>query len=173
VIAVLAGGAPAGPARHTTPAGPTTLPSGALDSRIRAESIVWLTTVSADGRPHVVPIWFGWDGRTFLIFSKPAATKVRNICANPAVMLALGDAAADFDVLLVEGLAAVLDLPTRDLAPAAFFTAYSDRMAAIGLSRDAFEATYSLAIRIRPTRYLGWAGRSHLGERGLQVRGVG
>ena len=165
--------APGGAAMPMAPAGPAAPPSVALDSRIRAESIVWLTTVSAGGRPHIVPIWFGWDGRTFLIFTKPGATKVRNIRSNPAVMLALGDPTADFDVLLVEGLAAVLDLATRDLAPAAFFNAYSDRMVAIGLSRDAFEATYSLAIRIRPTRYLGWAGRSHLGERRLQVRGVG
>jgi hypothetical protein len=66
----------------------------------------------------------------------------------------------------------VLNPPTRDLAPAAFFNTYSDRMVAIGLSRAEFEATYSLAIRIRPTRYLGWAGRSHLGERRLHVRDV-
>jgi len=173
VIVVPAAGAPAERVRHAAPAGPAAPPSAALDSRIRAESIVWLTTVSAGGRPHIVPIWFGWDGRTFLIFTKPGATKVRNIRSNPAVMLALGDPTADFDVLLVEGLAEVLDRPTSDPVPAAFFTAYSDRMVAIGLSRDAFEATYSLAIRIRPTRYLGWAGRSHLGERRLQVRGVG
>jgi len=173
VIAVPAGSAPAGRVRHATPAGPVAPPSAAVDSRIRAESIVWLTTVSAGGRPHIVPIWFGWDGRTFLIFSKPAATKVRKLRSNPSVMLALGDPGADFDVLLIEGLATVLDPPGRDLAPAAFFDAYSDRMAAIGLSQEEFLATYSVAVRIRPTRYLGWAGRSHLDERRLHVPGAG
>jgi PPOX class probable F420-dependent enzyme len=153
----------------TAPSEPTVLPSVALDRRIRAESVLWLTTVSASGRPHIVPIWFGWDGRTFLVYTKPGAMKVRNLTCNPAVMLALGDPGADFDVLLIEGLAEVVDPPTSDPVPAPFFNAYSDRMAAIGLSRDDFEATYSLVIRIRPTRYLGWAGRSHLDERRLQV----
>ena len=97
----------------------------------------------------------------FLVFTKSGARKVQNIRSNPAVMLAPGDPAADFGVLLVRGLAEVADPPTSDLVPAPFFHAYADRMADIGLSRDEFLATYSLAIRIRPTRYLGWAGRSH------------
>ena len=164
---------------HSEPAVPMALvelpgtPSTALDRRIRTESIVWLTTVSAGGRPHIVPIWFAWDGREFLFFTKPGAKKVGNVRSNPAVMLALGDPEADFDVLLVEGLAVVLGSPTRDLAPPTFFLGYAERMAAIGLSRHEFLATYSLAICIRPTRYLGWAGRSHLGERRLQVPGAG
>lgn len=149
----------------TTPVGPAPDPSAALDRRIRAESVVWLTTVSSGGRPHIVPIWFRWDGQTFLLFTKPEAGKVRNIRSNPAVMLALGDPTADFDVLLVEGVADVLELPASDLVPESFFHEYAARMANVGLSRDGFLATYSLAIRIRPTRYLGWAGRSHLVER--------
>jgi PPOX class probable F420-dependent enzyme len=147
---------------------PVPVPSAALDRRIRAESVVWLTTVSSDGRPHLVPLWFRWEGQTFLLFTKPEARKVRNIRTNPAVMLALGDPAADFDVLLVEGVAEVLELPACDLVPDSFFHEYAAPMANVGLSRDDFLATYSLAIRIRPTRYLGWAGRSHLVERRLE-----
>ena len=165
--------APGGGAMPMAPDGPAAPPSVALDSRIRAESIAWLTTVSSGGRPHIVPIWFAWDGREFLFFTKPGAKKVGNIRSNPAVMLALGDPEADFDVLLVEGLAVVLGSSTRDLAPPTFFLGYAERMAAIGLSRHEFLATYSLAIHMRPTRYLGWAGRSHLGERRLQVPGAG
>lgn len=163
---------PAAPIVMTGPVEPTAVPCVALDDRIRAESIVWLTTVSAGGQPHIVPIWFHWDGRTFLICTKPGARKVRNILANPAVMLALGDPTADFDVLLVEGVADVLDPPTSDLVATPFFLAYAERMADIGLSRGEFLATYSLAIRIRPTRYLGWSGRSHLDERRQQVPGA-
>ena len=59
-------------------------PGIALDRRIRSETVIWLTTVSAEGRPHIVPIWFSWDGRTFLVFTKPGAKKVRNIRSNPA-----------------------------------------------------------------------------------------
>ena len=148
---------------------PIAAPGIALDRRIRSETVIWLTTVSAEGRPHIVPIWFSWDGRTFLVFTKPGAKKVRNIRSNPAVMLALGEPAADFDVVLVEGHADVLDATASEVAPAAFFDTYARRMSVIGLSRDEYLSTYSLALRIWPTRILGWAGRSHLGERGLQT----
>ena len=59
--------------------------------------------------PHLVPIWFWWDGEALLVFSKPDAQKVRNLRANPSVMLALGDAEDDFDVGLLEGRAEFLD----------------------------------------------------------------
>jgi len=148
-------------------------PSAQVDRRIQAAPVVWLTTASPEGRPRVVPVWFSWDGRTFLVFTKPGAAKARNIRSNAAVMLALGDPCADFDVLLIEGSADVLDPPTAEVVPPSFFAAYTAWMAAIGLSRDDFIATYSLAVRIRPTRYLDWAGRSHLRDRQLQGLGAG
>jgi PPOX class probable F420-dependent enzyme len=161
-----------GPAAPVSPTPPTADPGFALDGRIRAESVVWLTTVSADGRPHVVPVWFDWDGGSFLVFTKPEAKKVRNIRSNPAVMLALGEPRADFDVVLIEAEAEILDEPTSGLAPMAYFDRYAAWMAAIGLSRSEFVATYSLAFRIRPTRYLGWAGRTHLSDRQTQTQPV-
>ena len=42
-----------------------------VEQRLREEPIIWLTTVRPDGRPHTVPVWFLWDGETFLIFSQP------------------------------------------------------------------------------------------------------
>jgi PPOX class probable F420-dependent enzyme len=149
---------------------PALEPGSALDRRIRSESVVWLTTVSADGRPHVVPVWFDWDGETFLVFTKPEAKKARNIRLNAAVMLALGDPRSDFDVLLIEADAESLAAPSSEIAPMAFFDRYAAWMAAIGLSRSEFLTTYSLALRIRPTRYLGWSGRTHLDDRRRQVQ---
>lgn len=37
------------------------------ERRLREEEIAWLTTVRADGQPQSVPVWFLWDGDTFLI----------------------------------------------------------------------------------------------------------
>ncbi|MBI3748768.1 MAG: pyridoxamine 5'-phosphate oxidase family protein [Chloroflexi bacterium] len=50
------------------------------------------------GAPHIVPIWFWWDGDAILVFSKPDAQKFRNLRDRPQAMLALGDAEDDFDV---------------------------------------------------------------------------
>src|SRR5947209_16378723 len=60
-----------------------------VDQRLREEPIIWFTTVRADGRPHTVPVWFLWDGETFLIFSQPGNLKIRNLQRNPHITLAL------------------------------------------------------------------------------------
>ncbi len=68
----------------------TPIPTGSRpDRRLREELIVWLTTVRADGQPQTSPVWFLWDGETFLIYSRPDAARLRNIAANRRVSLNL------------------------------------------------------------------------------------
>ncbi len=131
-----------------------------IDRLLHVEPVVWLSSVRPDGGPHLVPIWFSWDGREILIASKPHAQKVRNVRANPSVMLALGEAEDDFDVGLLEGRAELLETPAADVLPAAHCAKYRRQMAAIGLTRGEFLATYSQVIRIVPTRFLPWRGRT-------------
>lgn len=131
-----------------------------IDRLLRREPIIWLSSVRPDGGPHIVPIWFSWDGREILVASKPHAQKVRNLRANPVVMLACGEAEEDFDVGLVEGRAELLAVPAAEILPATHVVKYRGRMAAIGLGPDEFLATYSQVIRIVPTRFLPWHGRS-------------
>src|SRR5207342_2058479 len=50
---------------------------------LEQEPVVWLSTVRPDGVPHLVPIWFWWDGEALLVVSKPNAQKVLNLRANP------------------------------------------------------------------------------------------
>jgi PPOX class probable F420-dependent enzyme len=138
-----------------------------IDRLLRDEPIVWLSSVRPDGRPHLVPIWFSWDGREILIASKPNAQKIRNIRANPMVMLALGEAEDDFDVGLLEGQAQLLDAPADAVLPASHLAKYRRQMAAIGLSPTEFLATYSQVIRIVPTHYLPWRGRTRATDREL------
>lgn len=133
-----------------------------LDRFLSAEPVVWLSTVRPDGAPHIVPIWFTWDGTSLLVFSKPGAQKVRNLRANPVAMLALGEPEDDFDVAMAEARVELLDEPASEL-PWAHLAKYSGRMAALGLSPDQFVRTYSQVIRITPTRTVPWHGRTRPG----------
>ena len=46
----------------------TTTEAGArAEGRLRDEGIIWLTTVRSDGQPQSVPVWFLWNGESFLI----------------------------------------------------------------------------------------------------------
>lgn len=130
-----------------------------LDRFLTSEPVVWLSTVRPDGAPHLVPIWFTWDGTSLLVFSKPGAQKVRNLRANPVAMLALGEPADDFDVALAEARVELAEAPATEL-PEAHVAKYADRMAALGLSPEEFLATYSQVLRITPTRSLPWHGRT-------------
>jgi PPOX class probable F420-dependent enzyme len=131
-----------------------------IDRMLRREPVIWLSSVCPDGQPHLVPIWFSWDGDTILIASKPNAKKVSNLRLNPAVMLALGAPEDDFDVGMVQGIAELPSEPATELLPAAHLAKYRTQLDAIGLSRAEFLATYSQVIRIRPTRFLPWHGRT-------------
>jgi PPOX class probable F420-dependent enzyme len=135
-------------------------PAARIDRLLWREPVIWLSSVRPDGAPHLVPIWFSWDGETILVASKPYARKVANIRFNPAVMIALGEAEADFDIGMLQGQADLLPTPAREALPTAHLTKYADRMAAIGLTPNEFLATYSQVIRIRPTRFLPWHGRT-------------
>ena len=53
--------------------------AAALDERLRAEDIGWLTTVTRDGQPQSSPVWFLWDDDEFLVYAQPRSPKVRNI----------------------------------------------------------------------------------------------
>jgi PPOX class probable F420-dependent enzyme len=59
--------------------------------RLAGSKVAHLATVSAEGRPHVVPIVFALDGETlyFAVDAKPKKTanlaRLKNIAANPAV----------------------------------------------------------------------------------------
>ena len=124
------------------------------------EPVVWLSTVRPDGSPHLVPIWFSWDGKSLLIASKPHARKIANIRTNPKVMLALGEPEEDFDVGLLEGTAEILEAPAAEVLPVGHLRKYRDEMEAIGLIVEEYLATYSLVVRIRPSKFFPWHGRT-------------
>lgn len=138
-------------------------PPAAIRQRLGSTPVAWLTTVRPDGAPHLVPVWFLWVDEGFVVFSKPDARKTRNVEAEDRVMLAFGRAEDDFDVQLVEGKAHVMPVTAADILPALaaeLEAKYGEWMDAIGLTLDEFAATYRAVIRIEPTNFLGWRGRT-------------
>jgi PPOX class probable F420-dependent enzyme len=138
---------------------PLPQPGTPREQRLRTESTVWLSSTRPDGRPHVVPVWFNWDGSVFDLFSKPNAQKVRNLRQHPDVMLAVGRPEHEWEVELVEGTATVLEAPTEAVIVPTMFEKYSVLMARAALDRETFVTTYCQPVRISPTRFLGYGGK--------------
>jgi PPOX class probable F420-dependent enzyme len=125
-----------------------------FDERLRNDLIMWLGTVRPDGRPHLVPVWFLWDGRTILMFSIPDNQKVRNLRQNNRVVAALDDTYDGDDVVELDGTAELLDDPSLTMATvSAFIAKYAGEIADMGMTAEALAAEYTQPIRITPTRF--------------------
>jgi PPOX class probable F420-dependent enzyme len=128
------------------------------DAALRRDPVVWLSSVQPDGRPHLVPVWFHWDGEQIVAFSKPHARKVGNLRDQPLVMLAVGSPGPDFEVELIEATAALPATPAADVMPIGFGAKYRDLLRRAGLTVQRFAEVYSQPIVLRPTRFLGYGG---------------
>jgi PPOX class probable F420-dependent enzyme len=144
---------------HATAETQATAERSTANTALREDSIVWLSSVQRDGRPHLVPVWFHWDGEQIVAFSKPHARKVDNLRDQPYVMLAVGTPGLEFEVELIEATAELPDRPAADLMPEGFGPKYRELLRRAGLTVQRFAEVYSQPIVLRPTRFLGYGGR--------------
>ncbi|MGH9547354.1 MAG: pyridoxamine 5'-phosphate oxidase family protein [Terriglobales bacterium] len=72
-----------------------------LQSKIPAR----LAYVWTDGTPRVVPIWFHWNGKEFVMATPPKAPKLKALAKNPKVSLTIDSNDFPHKVLLVRGTA--------------------------------------------------------------------
>jgi PPOX class probable F420-dependent enzyme len=100
-------------------------------------------------------VWFVLDGDDVLVFSKPDTAKLRHIAANPEVSLHLNGDDHGGHILVVNGTAQVDEAKASE-APG-YLDKYSSFYARIGFETpEAFDAEYSVRIRVVPKRTWGW-----------------
>ena len=123
--------------------------------RLTEELIIWLTTVGADGTPQPRPVWFLWDGETFLIYSKPDTYKLNHIVRRPRIALHLDGDGRGKDIVVFTGEARL----DPDAPPAnemqEYVEKYQEWVKRIGMSATEFADTYSAAFRVTPLNLRG------------------
>lgn len=60
-----------------------------IDAFLNAAHIARLATADAAGAPHVVPVWYGWDGSALWISSFANTRKIAHLEHNPALSVAV------------------------------------------------------------------------------------
>lgn len=135
----------------------TTTEAGArAERRLREEEVAWFTTVRPDGQPRSVPVWFLWDGTSFLLYSRPGQQKLKNIGQNSRVGLNLNSNDHGGDVVRVEGTAEVVpDVPPANEV-GEYLEKYREAIARIGFDPDGFARAYSVALRVTSARWQVW-----------------
>ena len=76
-------------------------PKGLDIARLRDESNLWMATTRPDGRPHLTPIWFVWDGERFRLTLGAGRVHLKNLARDQRVSILV-----DQDPRLEQGLAA-------------------------------------------------------------------
>lgn len=120
-----------------------------VQSRLKGEQVIWLVTAGRDRKPQAVPVWFLWDGRSFLVYAQNGV-KVRHVRENPNVELHLNSDEAGDDVVRASGQAAIEEW-TRPSA--SYVRKYRGAIKNLGMSLDGFFHDYGNAIRVTRVRY--------------------
>ena len=84
---------------------------------LAAKEVVVLATVSADGGPLAMPMWFLHDGDSLVMISVDGLSKVRNLRKDPrvSVVAETGTRGAEIKNLVVQGRVEILG-PTPERA---------------------------------------------------------
>ena len=123
--------------------------------RLGEERIIWLTTAGSDGTPQPRPVWFLWDGESFLIYSRPNTAKLKHIAARPHVALNLDGDGRGGDIVIFTGRAAIdPTIPAADQLPA-YAEKYREGFQRINMTPAEFARVYSVAIRVWPEALRG------------------
>ncbi len=110
-----------------------------------------LSTVRPDGRPHVIPVWYAWDGREFTVASHRELQKVRNVAKKGFAALSIFTTEFPYKQVTVEGLAKVggpLDNVWRERLAVRYLGEAGGR----AYVQDTFEHDV-VAINIRPLKW--------------------
>lgn len=124
-----------------------------VEQRLRSDNIIWLGTVRADGRPHLVAVWFLWDGERIVILSQPKTQKIRNLSQNPQVILALDNTREGEDVITIDGHAVLTTVALDDAHRSAYLEKYGAQIVELGMTLESMAADYAQVITITPRRF--------------------
>jgi PPOX class probable F420-dependent enzyme len=125
-----------------------------IQSRLRREIVIWLATTNPNLRPLVVPVWFLFEGDSFLIYSV-VGQKVRNIERNPNVALHLNSTPDGGDVVRIDGTAKVLKRQPPAYRVPAYIAKYRSLIKSYGWTPESFSDDYLIPLRVSVTRFHG------------------
>jgi PPOX class probable F420-dependent enzyme len=82
-----------------------------LEAFLREPLLARAATVRPDGSPHIVPVWFEWDGELVRFESQANSRKVKNLRKNPrmSVLIDVTHGGFEYRAVILEGTAEIID----------------------------------------------------------------
>jgi nitroimidazol reductase NimA-like FMN-containing flavoprotein (pyridoxamine 5'-phosphate oxidase superfamily) len=112
-------------------------------------------------QPHVVPVWFLWDGESVYISSFTSTRKVKDLQGNRKCSILVEPAAVDgkLQAVLLEGLSELISEP-RQLVEEISLRIYTRYLGAEGVLADEPQSwskdPENLIVKLKPDRIFSW-----------------
>jgi len=123
--------------------------------RLENDRIAWFTSVTPEGQPQTLPVWFLWEDGEVLVYSFKRAVRNRNIATNPRVSFHLADDGEGGDLVILEGEARVDPVAPAGKDHPAYLAKYRDWITSYGWTPEYFSTEYPVPIRLHPTKVRG------------------
>jgi PPOX class probable F420-dependent enzyme len=130
-----------------------------VDAFLREQRTCRVGTVGPGGRPHVSPLWFGWDGDALWLYSVTRSRRWADLQRNPAVSVVVDAGDGFFELCGVELIGDVefvgesprVGEENRELVEpeAMFATKYFEGGGFVYDGRHAW-------VRLRPAKVVSW-----------------
>ena len=131
-----------------------------VDAFLAAGRTCRVATVGPDGRPHVVPLWFAWDGTALWLYSITRSRRWADLVRDPrvAVVVDTGAEYAELRGVEIAGTATPVGPVPRTPAAGHPDTAAAERLFARKYAgTDAFAADGRHGwLRVAPDTVLSW-----------------
>jgi PPOX class probable F420-dependent enzyme len=124
--------------------------------------IARMATANREGQPHVVPVWYAWDGNTLWISAYADTRKVKDLQENPLISVAIDEVSQDgkMQAVILEGKAVLLHEPA-ELLKRQFTWIYSRYVGADHVSgptyQDWINDPLNALIKLTPARISAWS----------------
>jgi PPOX class probable F420-dependent enzyme len=111
------------PVREEAPM-PGYIPWHKVHLPLQCHRSIWLSTTRPDGRPHAIPVWYVWDGKSVYFITQRSTQKAKNLARQPWIVVHLGDGD---DAIILEGTAEMVgDQAEQERINALYMEKYVD-----------------------------------------------
>jgi general stress protein 26 len=132
-----------------------------IDNLLQGPLIARIATADLHGQPHVVPVWYGWDGKSIWISSFSNTRKVRDLEQNPKVSIVIDVVIENCEnkAVIFEGRVELMKSP-RELLEEKFLWIYSRYMGEEGVlakePQSWIHDPLNLLIKLTPEKVINW-----------------
>jgi PPOX class probable F420-dependent enzyme len=118
---------------------------------LKGAHVAALSTVLSDGRPHITPVWYEYDGREFIVSTLRSTQKVKNVGRKGYASLLIYTQELPYKMVLVQGTARAgspLDNVWRERVAGRYLGETAGR----AYAQDTADMDY-VSIHVRPLKW--------------------